>query len=215
MPMSTTELLQDLNWRYAVKQFDPTKKVPSDVWSAIEDALVLSPSSYGLQPWKFFVVNDPATREKLLPCSWGQRQVVDASHLVVLAVKAEVGAAEAETHIARTAEVRGIPVSALDPVKQMMVGSLTRQSPEAVREWMSRQVFIALGQLLTSCAHLGVDACPMEGFQPEKYDEILGLPAKGYHSIVVATIGYRHPGDKYALLKKVRYPKSDMIETIG
>jgi nitroreductase len=147
--------------------------------------------------------------------SWGQTQVVDASHLVVLAVKADVGPADAERLIARTAEVRGIPVAVLDGYKQMMVGSLSRQSPEAIREWMTRQVFIALGQLLASCALLGVDACPIEGFQPEQYDEILGLTAKGYRSVVIAPVGYRHADDKNATMKKVRYPKAEIVETIG
>jgi nitroreductase len=215
MPISSEELLTALNWRYAVKKFDATKTVPAATWAAIEEALVLAPSSYGLQPWKFFVVTDRAIRQRLVPVSWGQTQVVDASHLVVLAVKADVGPADAERLIARTAEVRGIPVAVLDGYKQMMVGSLSRQSPEAIREWMTRQVFIALGQLLASCALLGVDACPMEGFQPEQYDEILGLTAKGYRSVVIAPVGYRHADDKNATMKKVRYPKAEIVETIG
>ncbi len=212
--LNSDDVLAQLRWRYACKKFDPAKKIPAGTWSQLEDSLVLSPSSYGLQPWKFFNVVDPAIREQLLPCTWGQKQVVDASHLVVFAVKADVGAAEAEKLIQAVSAIRGIPLAALDGYKNMMVGSLTRSTPEQVRAWMSHQVFIALGVFLSAAAMLGVDTCPMEGFQPEKYDEILGLPAKGYHSIVLATAGYRAADDANAALKKVRYPKSELIETI-
>ncbi len=208
------EVLDQLRWRYAVKKFDTSRKIPADVWVKLEEALILAPSSYGLQPWKFFVVNDRGTREKLLPHTWGQRQIVDASHLVVFAVKADVGPADAERLVARSAEVRGIHPSVLDTYKNMMIGSLTRQSPDHVREWMTRQVFIAHGVFLTTAAMMGIDACPMEGFAAEKYDEILGLPAKGYRAVVIATAGYRAVDDANATLAKVRFRKSEIIETI-
>lgn len=211
---SADDVLARLRWRYACKKFDSTKKIPAATWSHLEDSLVLAPSSYGLQPWKFFNVTDPSIREKLLPYSWGQKQIVDASHLVVLAVKTNVGPADVEKLVAHSASTRGIPVASLDNYKNMMIGSLSRATPEQIREWMSRQVFIALGFFLSTAAMLGVDSCPMEGFQPEKYDEILGLPAKGYHSVVVATAGYRAADDPYASLAKVRYPKSEMIEVV-
>lgn len=208
------EVLDQLRWRYAVKKFDASRRIPADAWAKLEEALILAPSSYGLQPWKFFVVNDAVTREKLLPHSWGQRQIVDASHLVVFAVKADVGPADAERLVARSAEVRGIHPSVLDTYKNMMIGSLTRQTPEHVREWMTRQVFIAHGVFLTTAAMMGIDACPMEGFVAEKYDEILDLPAKGYRSVVIATAGYRAVDDANATLAKVRFRKSEIIETI-
>jgi nitroreductase len=210
--ISNEHLLERMRWRYAVKKFDATKKIPAATWATLEEALILSPSSYGLQPWKFFVVDDAAIREQLLPHTWGQRQVVDASHLVVFAVKASVGAPEAQKLIDATSQIRGVPASALEGYKNMMVGSLSRATPEHVREWMTRQVFIAHGVFLNACAMVGVDACPMEGFVPEKYDEILGLPAKGYHSVVLATAGYRADDDHYAKLAKVRYPRAELVE---
>lgn len=213
-PVSPAAALAALNWRYAVKKFDPTKKIPAETWAALEQSLVLSPSSYGLQPWKFFVVETPAVREQLLPHSWGQKQIVDASHLVVFAVKKNVGPADAERLVARSAAVRNLPVGALDGYKNMMVGSLTRTPAPEIDVWMSRQVFIALGVFLTTAAVLGVDACPMEGFVPEKYDEILGLTAKGYASRVVATAGYRAADDAYASLAKVRYPVAEVVERV-
>jgi nitroreductase len=206
--------LAALHWRFAVKKFDAGKKIPAVTWQALEQALVLSPSSFGLQPWKFVVVDDPAVRAKLLPATWGQTQVVDASHLVVFAVKANVGPDDAHRLIQRTAEVRGVPVETLDMYKSIMIGSLTRHTPAEVEAWMTRQVFIALGVFLTTAAMLGVDACPMEGFDPVKYDEILQLRVKGYKSVVLATAGYRHAEDKYAAGPKVRYPHAEVVEHV-
>jgi nitroreductase len=213
-PISTETALARLRWRYAVKQFDPARTIDPATWAALEDSLVLAPSSYGLQPWKFFVVESPAVRERLLEHSWGQRQVVEASHLVVFAVKENMNASDAERLVRRMSEVRGVPVEALEGYRGMMAGSLSRSSPAEIDTWMSRQVFIALGQFLATCAMVGVDACPMEGFVPAKYDEILGLPAKGYASRVVATVGYRSPGDKTSGYAKVRYPKEELIERL-
>ncbi len=213
MPTVSPETaLAALQWRYAVKKFDATKKIPAATWAALEHAMILSPSSYGLQPWKFFVVDHPEIRAKLKSVSWGQSQIVEASHLVVFAVKTNVGPADAQRLIDRTSEVRGIPASALEGYKDYMVGSLTKATPAEVHEWMTRQVFIALGVFLTAAALVGVDACPMEGFQPEKYDEILGLTAKGYKSVVLATAGYRHAECKGATAAKVRFPHAEVVE---
>ncbi len=208
------DALAALNWRYACKKFDPSKKIPADTWAALEQSLLLSPSSYGLQPWKFFVVDTPATREQLLPHSWGQKQIVDADKLVVFAVKTDVTPADADRLIARISEVRGVPAESLAGYRGMMAGSLTRTPAPEIDVWMSRQVFIALGVFLTTAAVLGVDACPMEGFVPEKYDEILGLTAKGYASRVVATAGYRAADDAYATNKKVRFELADVVERL-
>ena len=212
--MSPADALAALNWRYAVKKFDPARKIPADTWAALEHALVLSPSSYGLQPWKFVVVETPAVREQLLPHSWGQRQVVDADKLVVFAVKTDVTPADADRLIARSSAVRGIPAEKLEGYRQMMAGSLSKTPAAEIDVWMSRQVFIALGVFLTTAAVLGVDACPMEGFVPAKYDEVLGLGAKGYAARVAATAGYRAADDAYAGLKKVRYEPGEVIERV-
>jgi nitroreductase len=214
MSATLDDVLSALNWRYACKKFDATKTIPADTWSALEQALVLSPSSYGLQPWKFFNVQTPAVREELLAHSWNQRQVVDASHLVVLAVKKDVSVLDAEKLVQHIAQARNLPVTALEAYKGMMAGSISRATPAELDVWMSRQVFIALGVILSAAAMLRVDACPMEGFVPEKYDEILGLNAKGYASRVLVTLGYRATDDAYASYPKVRYPVSEMVETL-
>lgn len=207
-------LLRQLKWRYAVKKFDPTKQIPSEVWTALEDALVLSPSSFGLQPWKFFIVNNPELRNKLQPAAWNQTQITEASRLVVFAVKKELNASDVRRFIERTADVQGVPPGSLAAYQKIMEGSLAARSAAALHEWAARQAYIALGNFMTSAAVLGVDVCPMEGFDPAKFDEILGLPQKGYAAVVAATAGYRAATDKYALAPKVRYPKDQMIENL-
>ena len=214
--MTTTipprQLLGQLNWRYATKQFDPSRKISPEDWEALEEALVLSPSSGGLQPWTFVVVDDPAVREKLSPASFGQAQVKDASHLVVFTAKKNFGAADVDAHIAHTAEVRGVPVEALAPFRNMLVGGIVEaMDPVALRAWAARQACIALGNLLTSAALLGIDACPMEGFIPAQYDSILGLEERGLASVVICTLGYRAATDAYAGLPKVRFPKDSVL----
>ncbi len=214
--MSTTikpeTLIGQLNWRYATKQFDPKRKISAQDWATLEEALLLTPSSGGLQPWKFIVVTDPAIRAKLRPASYGQAQISDASHLVVFAAKNNFSEADVDAHIKNVAKVQGAPIEALAPLRGMLVGGIVKAQDETARNaWARNQAFIALGNLLTSAALLGIDACPMEGFDRAQYDEILGLKAKGYSSAVIATLGYRLPTDKYAAAPKVRFPKEQVF----
>jgi nitroreductase len=206
------QLIGQLNWRYATKQFDPQRKISPEEWTALEEALVLTPSSYGLQPWKFVVVADPAVRERLVPASWGQRQVADASHFVVFAIKKNLSEQDVDDHLGRIAEVRGVPRESLGQYRDMMVGSIVKGRDEKRRnDWASHQVYIALGSFLTSAALLGIDACPMEGIEPAKYDEILGLNKKGLSSVVAAAAGYRAATDRYSLAKKVRFSRDQVL----
>lgn len=206
-------LLQQLNWRYATKKFDPAKKISAADWATIEKALVLTPSSYGLQPWKFIVVTDPALKAKLRPASWNQSQVEDCSHLVVFAAKVDITEADVDRFVARIAEVRGVSTESLAGYKGYMVGDLVKGPRHAViQEWAARQTYIAMGNLLTSAALLGVDACPFEGIEPAKYDEILGLQGTGYTTISACPLGYRADDDKYAATPKVRFEAKDVVE---
>jgi nitroreductase len=207
-------ILDRLRWRYATKKFDPARKIPTELWAKLEQAVVLAPSSYGLQPWKFVVVTDPAVRRQLHPVSWNQPQILDASHLVVFAAKNPPTPADVEKHVARTSQVRGATAAALDGFKQMMLGSLSRMTPEAAHNWAARQCYLALGVFLAACAAVGVDACPMEGFVPEKYDEILGLKEKGLGAVVIATAGYRSLEDPAAKNAKVRFDVNDVIDRV-
>lgn len=210
--ISTDALLTQLNWRYAAKQFDAQRKINPSTWAAVAEALVLTPSSFGLQPWKFVVVTDPTVREKLVTASWGQRQVADASHLVVFAIKRNLRETDIDAHVNRIAEVRGATRDSLKGYRDAMVGSIITGRDEAARRsWASNQAYIALGNLLTSAALLGIDACPLEGIEPEKYDEILGLEQQGLSTVVAAAAGYRASSDKYAAARKVRFPKEEVL----
>lgn len=210
--VSTETLLAQLNWRYATKAFDPTKKISASEWSALEQTLVLTPTSFGVQPYRFVVVTDPATREKLVPHSWGQRQPADSSHFVVFAAKETVSELDIDHYMARTAEVRGIPVESLAGFKKVLVNSVVNNvTPQWQHEWAIRQAYIALGNFMTAAALLGIDTCPMEGLVPAEYDKILDLPAKGYRTVMACAAGYRSAEDKYATTPKVRFPASELI----
>ncbi len=207
-------IIEQLNWRYAVKKFDAGKKIPEGTWKALEQAAQLAPSSFGLSLWKFVVISDNAPlRAKLREAAWNQPQITDASHLMVFCRQTTASPKEADAFIARVAEVRGIPASSMDGYKNMIAGYLTNPPPGFdAAGWMSRQVYIALGFFLSAAAMMGVDACPMEGFSSEKFDEILGLKGTGYTSVVAATAGYRAADDPVAGMKKVRWPESRVLE---
>lgn len=212
-PTSPQHLLDALSWRYATKSFDPARPIPAEVWDALERSLVLTPSSYGLQPWRFLVVTDPALRQRLRAASWNQAQVTDCSHHVVFLGRTEMREADVQRHVERTTEVRGLPPGALDKFKAVIVGDVVAgPRGRTAAEWAARQCYIALGQFMLACAQLGVDACPMEGFDPAQYDEILGLAGSGYRSVVACPAGYRSAADKYAAIPKVRYPREQVVE---
>ncbi len=214
-PIKGEELLTQLNWRYAVKQFDPTRKISPEDWATLENALILSASSWGLQPWAFVVITDQKTREKLFPSTWNQRQILDCSHYVVFTVKTKMTEEHIDRHIARTVEVRGGTIEKLKAYRDVMVGDVvTGERGAQSQEWAARQAYLALGNFMTSAALLGIDTCPMEGFQPDQYDKILDLPAKGLASVVCCAAGYRVADDKYATRKKVRFSREDVIHIV-
>lgn len=215
-PVSNETLIEQLHWRYAVKKFDPKRKIAVNDWQTLEQALVLTPSSFGLQPWKFVVITDQATKEKLVPISWNQRQVADASHVVVFAVKRPLTESDVDRHVSMTAEIQGKPVESLAGFRKMMMGSLVPPPPGFdVNHWASLQAYIALGNFMTSAAMLGIDTCPMEGIVPAKYDELLELPKEGLGTAVVCVAGYRADDDKYAKSPKVRFPAAEVIRHIS
>jgi nitroreductase len=213
-PLSHESLLRRMKWRYAVKKFDPAHKIPPEIWKSLEQSLVLAPSSYGLQPWRFYVVTDPTLRAQLPSLSWGQTQVADASHLVVFAIKKDLGMAEIDRHVARTAEVRGVPIEKLAGFKKMMAATLTQPGGLDINHWATNQVYLALGFFMTAAAVLGVDTCPMEGFEPAKYDALLGIGTEGYASVVLCPAGYRAHDDRAAAAPKVRYHTEEVVRYI-
>ncbi|MBI5380882.1 MAG: NAD(P)H-dependent oxidoreductase [Opitutae bacterium] len=214
-PISSSLLLEALNWRYATKKFDRTKKLPTATWAALEQALVLAPSSFGLQPWKFIVVQDAAVRQALSAASWGQTQPLDCSQFVVFAGRKNLDAAQIDRFLDRTIEVRGGNKAALADYRAIMVGSVEKARAGGYLDgWQSRQVYIALGQLLTAAALLRIDACPMEGLDPAEYDKILKLAGTDYTTLCACAIGYRADDDKYATLPKVRYKAAEVVTHI-
>ncbi len=214
--VSNEELLSQLKWRYAVKKFDPARKVSAEDWEALEDSLVLSPSSYGLQPWKFYVVTDEAVRKELTPFTWNQPQVEDCSHLVVIAAKKDADKQDVKRYFERVTEVRGTPAETLKLLEERILGSQKMAIENGfINEWSARQCFIALGVLMSVTAVRGIDACPMEGFEPEGYDKVLGIDKDGYFSVVLCAVGYRDEAEDWlSKLEKVRYPKEELIKRI-
>lgn len=210
---SSDTLLNALQWRYATKAFDANRQIDASTWASLEQALVLTASSYGLQPWKFLVITDASIRSELRPHSWNQSQITDCSHLVVLLKKRTITASDADRLIEAIAQARGIETNVLAGYRQMIqVDLIDGPRSQIIGQWAANQVYIALGNLLSSAALLGVDTCAIEGFSPSDYDRILGLESNDYQSCVVCACGYRSSDDKYAGLAKVRYPASDLIE---
>lgn len=207
-------IIEDLKWRYATKEFDASKKISPANFDILLEALTLSASSFGLQPWKFIVVENTALREKLLPHSWNQKQVIDASHLIVFTKPNKFDAADITKYIKATAETRKQNETDLEGYKGMMNGFIAKMSEAELDVWKIKQIYIALGNLLTVAANLKIDACPMEGFTPSEYDNILGLEKLGLSSVVVCPVGYRSSEDKYSTLEKIRYAKEDLIVRI-
>jgi nitroreductase len=215
MSNQTSQLMAALEWRYATKHFDAAKKIPAEIWAALERTLVLTPTSYGLQPYKFIVVNNSAIRAELLPHSWHQKQVVDASHFVVFTARTEMKEADVDRFILRTAEVRKLPAEKLHSYRGVIIGDIVHGTRGKIaHEWATRQAYIALGNLMTAAAIIGVDTCPMEGLVPAEYDKVLGLANSGYATVMACALGYRSANDKYAGLPKVRYEVKDVIQTI-
>jgi nitroreductase len=207
--------LNALRWRYATKVFDPTRKIPADIWQTLEQVLVLTPTSYGLQPYRFLVIQDPAKRTELLPHSWNQKQVVDASHFVVFTARASMTGADVDKLIRRTSDVRKIPADSLNLYRDMMLGDIVNgPRGKAAHEWATRQAYIALGNLMTCAAMLGVDTCPMEGLNPAEYDRVLGLQGGDYATVVACALGYRAATDKCANLPKVRYETAELVAKV-
>lgn len=207
-------ILKSLQWRYATKQFDASKKLSNEQLNTVLEATNLSASSYGLQPFDILLIENPDIRQKLRGAAWGQSQVTDASHLVIFAAKTNLSAAHVDEFLKRISEARGIPVEAMTDYRGMMVGSVEGRPVETRTQWAARQAYIALGTLLATCAVEGIDACPMEGFDPAQFDQILGLAEKNLTAVVMAPIGFRSADDKYQHLAKVRRNIKDIVKVI-
>jgi nitroreductase len=214
-PISPAALLEALNWRYATQQFDPTRAIPAETWDALEQAMVLAPSSIGLQPWKFIIVTDRAVKTQLRAAAWNQAQPETCSHFVVFALRKDLSTEHVDRHVARISEVLRVEPESLGKFRKMTLGNLDQARAEGrLDTWQAHQLYIALGQFMAAAAVLGVDTCPMEGFQPAKFDEILGLAGTEHASVVACAAGYRAANDKAAMRKKVRFPIAEVVRRV-
>lgn len=205
---------ENANWRYATKKFDTTKKVSAEDLATLKEAIRLSASSFGLQLYKVIIVENPALRAELQPASWGQSQVVDASHLLVFANQTQVDATDVDNYITNVSTTRNIPVEALTGYADYMKGAVGNMPDEVKPIWTAKQTYIALSNLLNAAAELKIDVTPMEGFIPAQYNEILGLDKLHLNAALVAAVGYRHADDETQHYVKVRKSNEDLFLTL-
>ncbi|NBW80941.1 NAD(P)H-dependent oxidoreductase [bacterium] len=213
--MSELDLVRSaLHWRYAVKKFDAQKKIPADQWTVLKDSLRMSPSSYGLQPWQFVVVETPELRQKLREVSWNQSQVTDCSHYVVLTFREKVDPDFIRKNMQKIASVRGVAVESLAGFEKAITGDLILgPRSKELTAWAQRQVYIAMGFLLHTAGILKIDSTPMEGLDPAAYDELLGLKGSGWKTVAAVALGYRHAQDPFVQNKKVRFDENEVFVT--
>ena len=205
------ELLQAMNWRYAAKKMNG-QKLPTEKLDTILEAIRLSASSGGIQPYTIIMIENHQLKGKIHELACPQPQIVEGSHLLVFAGWADVDAAQVDAYIQLIADTRGIPAESLTPFADSLKGNLLSKTPEERASWAARQAYIALGSGLIAAALEHVDATPMEGFNAAALDEILDLPAKGLRSVVLLALGYRdEERDFLSKAPKVRRSRKDLF----
>lgn len=210
--MST--FINNQNWRYATKKFDATKKISPEDLNTLKEAIRLSTSSYGLQPYKVIIVENTELREQIKNAAWGQSQVVDASHLIVFANYTDINETDIDNYFKKISETRKITMASLDGYSKFMKVKVLSLTAEEKKIWFSKQTYLALGNLLNAAAELKIDVTPMEGFETTDVNKILGFEKTGMNASLLATIGYRHKDDNTQHLKKVRKTQEELFITI-
>lgn len=208
-------IIDDLKWRYATKKFDSSRRVNDEDLNTIKEAIRLSASSYGLQPYEVLIIEDAETKQSLLEHSYNQSQVVDCSHLFVFCNYVDVNDKIVDSYIQNIATTRNIPLETLTDFKNAILGSIDNKTPAEIKVWGAKQCYLALANLLNACAHLKIDSCPMEGFVPEAYSKMLELEKINLFPSLVAPIGYRHPEDFNAKNLKVRKKTESLYRVLG
>ncbi|MBP9761345.1 MAG: NAD(P)H-dependent oxidoreductase [Candidatus Magasanikbacteria bacterium] len=206
--------IENLMWRYATKQFDPTKKLTDEQLHTVLEAMRLAPTSFGIQPYKLYLVENPDVRMQLRDASWGQSQVTDASRFIVVASRIGIGEEDITRFVENIKKTRGQSQEEVQAYQDMMMGSVMNISEADRDSWCARQSYIALGFGLSAAAQMQVDACPMEGFDVQKINEILNIPADGYSARAYLSLGFRSSEDKYAEAPKVRYSEEEIIKRV-
>ena len=204
-------IIEKLNWRYATKKFDTTKQLSDSQLEILKEAFNLTALSYGLQTLKMVVVGDKSIRENLVALAFGQRQVADASHLLVLCIQNEIDTDDGDEHFDTVKAIRNTPDELLDPFKEQLKSTIETMPDSKKSDWATKQAYIALGNLMTVCAIEEIDSCPMEGFLPEELDKVLNLDKYELKSVLLLPVGFRAEDDMFASLKKVRKPISDTV----
>ena len=207
-------ILEIRKWRYATKKFDATKKVSNEDLETLLEATRLSASSYGLQPYHIYVISNQEIREKLKPASWGQSQITDASHIIVFANSTDFGEPLVDDYLDNVSKTRNIPQEGLKGYGDFMKSKLLNLPMETKGNWTAKQVYLAFGNAMQAAAELNIDTCPMEGFEPEIYNELLGLNKKNQNAAVVLAIGYRSEQDETQHYAKVRRSAEELFTYI-
>ncbi|RYJ45805.1 NAD(P)H-dependent oxidoreductase [Flavobacterium beibuense] len=206
--------IESLNWRYATKKYDPAKKVSQNDLETLKEAVQLSVSSMGLQPYKVLIIENPEVREQLKAAGYNQDGITESSHLFVFAYEKNVNETHVDAYMENISKVRQVEKESLKPFENMVNGFIQNQTEEGLNAWASKQAYIALSTLINTAALLHIDATPMEGFNAQQFDEILGLDKLGLSTAVIASVGYRHEEDGFQHLKKVRKPENELFITI-
>jgi nitroreductase len=206
-----SNFITNANWRYATKKFDTTKKVSKEDLETLKEAIRLSASSFGLQPYRVLIIDNPELRAKLQPAAWGQSQIVDASQLIVFANITNFGETEIDVSIANTTKTRALHADALKGYGDFMKSKIVTLPEDVRNTWASKQTYLALGNLMNAASELKIDVTPMEGFEPAQVNEILGLGKLGLNATLLATIGYRHEEDATQHYAKVRKSNEELF----
>lgn len=203
--------IKKLEWRYAVKKFDSEKLVSKAKMERLKQAFNLTATSYGLQPIKMIVVHNKELQQQLVPFTYNQKQVAQASHILIICIEKNIDRAYITNYFERVKQIRGTNDSILQPFREALIHDFSKMKEEEIIQWATNQAYLALGTLMTVCALEKIDSCPMEGFRPSAYDDFLGLTGKGLTSVLVLPIGYRAADDMFSDLKKVRKNIDDSI----
>ncbi|WP_276166997.1 nitroreductase family protein [Zobellia alginiliquefaciens] len=196
--------IKDLEWRYAVKKFNSEKILPEEKIERLKQAFNLTATSYGLQPITLAVIHNKKIQNQLVEHSYKQQQVVQASHVLVICIQNEINESYINRYFEQVKKVRGTSQDILDPFKNALMADFSKKEIHEIEQWSKNQAYLALGNLLTICALEKIDSCPMEGFVPSSYDDILNLKEKGLTSVLVLPVGYRADDDMFSGFKKVR-----------
>ena len=205
------ESIKALKWRYATKKFDPEKILPAEKVEILKKAFNLTATSYGLQPLKMLLVQDKELQGELKDASYGQQQISTASHVLVLCIEKKIGKGFIENYFKYVQDIRKTPDDILHPFRESLIGDFEKKPSDEIRIWATHQAYLVLGTLMSICAVEGIDSCPMEGFEPDKYDQILKLDDHNLQSVLVLPVGYRAKDDFFAELKKVRRPLEETV----